>query len=68
MSEGVQFDEDQMNFGRRPERPRSAQSKMADWLISKGIVKTNEAAQGVMWGIIAVNLIIIYVLIKYFVY
>ncbi len=42
------------------------QPKMAKWLISKGIVKSAGAAQGLLIALIVINLIITYIVIDYF--
>ena len=59
---------DQMDFGKKPGRVAAKESAMADWLIKKGFAKTPEVAQGIMLGIVVVNIIIIYLIVRYFVY
>jgi len=77
MSEDVQFDTDIQNNALYA-RPRyspginiaqdaSAIPGMAGWLIRHGWAKTIAAAQGIMIGLVVVNIIITFIVIKYFV-
>jgi len=74
MSSGVQFEEDEFarSYGRmkpggvRPGGSR-ADSKMAQWLIDKGFVKSNKSAQAVLLGVMIANIIIIYLVFRYFI-
>lgn len=75
MASGVEFDEDNMGF-RRPAPGggyttnggyQGQQSGLAGWLIKKGIAKSNSSAQVIMISVVIVNIIIIYVLLKFFV-
>jgi len=71
MSNGVEFEEDK--YGLSTNRPSnfspvsggSVSSKMVQWLIDKGIVKSESAAQGLLLGIVILNVIITIVVIKY---
>lgn len=81
MASGVEFDEDKFNYGARPARPGGIPSggmgygrpapasnvpKMAQWLIKKGIVKSEGAAQGLLLAVVIINIIITFVVIYYF--
>lgn len=74
MPSGVEFDEDNMGFHRPApgggfsmnKGAQAPQSGMAGWLMRKGWVKSNNSAQFLLLGIVVVNAIIIFVLIKYF--
>lgn len=81
MVTGVEFDEDKFSYAPRPSKPgmapapasynnlqyaSSRPSGMAGWLMSHGWAKSEKSAQGIMVGIMAVNFIIMYVVIKYF--
>jgi hypothetical protein len=75
MSSGVEFDEDKIIYrrpapggspsigGGNPGRPSSG---MAAWLIRKGWAKSNNSAQILLVVIVLINIIITYILIKYF--
>jgi hypothetical protein len=73
MSDDVQFETDiQSNAMHRP-RPvagfgqmTSETSGMAGWLIRHGWAKTPAAAQGIMIAIIIIDIIAIFVVIRYF--
>jgi hypothetical protein len=77
MSNGVEFDEDkyglagQMSAQQRFASPQagggSAQSKMAAWLIKKGIVQSETGAQAVLLVIVIINIAITFFVIKYFI-
>ncbi len=82
MVTGVEFDEDKFSYAPRGQsRPGAAPapasynnlqyassrpSGIAGWLISHGWAKSEKSAQGIMLGIMTVNFIIMYVVIKYF--
>lgn len=74
MSNGVEFDEDkyglagQTSAQQRFAGPQSGRvnSKMAQWLITKGIVKTETGAQAVLLVVVILNIIITYFVIQYF--
>jgi hypothetical protein len=74
MASGVEFDEDNMGF-RRPlpgggfstnKGYQQRQGGLAGWLIKKGWAKSNSSAQMIMIGVVIVNVIITYFLIKFF--
>ena len=82
MASGVEFDEDSFRYGAaRPGAPRSGasggpafggfnssqnQPAMVRFLMNHGIVKSPAGAQGVLVGLIAVNIVITIIVIKYF--
>ncbi len=77
MSEGIQFDEDKFNYSVKPQpnfagtngQQYSASSNatgFAGWLIKKGWVKSESAAQVVLFGVILVNIIITIVIVTIF--
>lgn len=73
MSDNVQFDTDvQSNAMRRPTpaagfgQTTSEASGIAGWLIRHGWAKTPAAAQGIMVAIIIIDIIITFIVIKYF--
>lgn len=78
MSNGVEFDEDkyglggQMSAQQRFASPSPGMthsgggSKMAQWLIKKGIVKSDTGAQVVLIIIVVINIVITYFVINYF--
>jgi hypothetical protein len=82
MSNGVEFDEDNFSYrpvrqqtapGVAPGpalyvRPQYASqaSGMTGWLISHGWAKSKGAAQGIMIGIVVVNIIITYIMVRFF--
>jgi len=74
MASGVEFDEDNMTYARPGVRPGMAgggyvparERGMAGWLIRHGLAKSNSSAQIVMIGVVIVNAIIMFVLIKFF--
>lgn len=79
MSSGVEFDEDKINYGapsanngmRRfagSSRPVFAekQPRMVQWLMNHGIAVSPAAGQAILIGLIVVNLIITYIVVKYF--
>lgn len=76
MSTGVEFEEDKIDYG----VPRSSsgqnnysmkpgfnngQSKMSQWLMDHGIAGTPVVAQGILIGLVIVNIVITYVVVKY---
>ena len=76
MSSGVEFDEDKLKYA-----PRSAggfsggggytpgaenQSRMARWLMAKGIVKSPSAANAVLITLVAINIVVTFIVITYF--
>lgn len=82
MSSGVQFDEDALKYSRpRPAvggvsggyspmsqfaGPSGNEPRMVQWLMKKGIVKSPNAGQFILVGIVIVNIIIMFIVIKYF--
>lgn len=68
----VEFDEDKFQYGPAGVRPgmqniqSGAQSGMAFWLIKKGIVKSNNGAQVILIAIVLINLLIVFLVFKYF--
>jgi hypothetical protein len=77
MSSGVEFDEDQLKYAPRPNTPAGSYSmnqygspntdpKMVQWLMKKGIVKSPAMAQAVLIGLVVVNIIITFIVIKFF--
>jgi hypothetical protein len=73
MSDNVQFDTDtQSNDMHRPApaagfgQPVSESSGISGWLMRHGLAKSPAAAQGIMIAIILVDIIAIFIVIKYF--
>lgn len=77
MSEGIQFDEDKFNYSVKPQpnfagtngqqySSSSNATGLAGWLIKKGWVKSESAAQVVLFGVILVNIIITIVIVTIF--
>jgi hypothetical protein len=73
MSDNIQFDTDtQSNAMRRPSpaagfgQTTSEASGMAGWLMRHGWAKSPKGAQGIMIAVIVIDVIAIYVVIKYF--
>jgi hypothetical protein len=66
-SDNVQFDEDQIDYSRRSTRGAAGgQPRMVQWFIDKGIVKSPNAAKGLMVGIVIIDImIIVYILMHY---
>lgn len=73
MSDNIQFDTDTQNNDMR--RPQSAagfgqsvseNSGMMGWLVRHGWAKSPAAAQGIMIAVILVNIIAIFIVIKFF--
>lgn len=75
MASGVEFDEDNVTYARPAARPGmpmqqggySSGRGMAGWLMRHGFAKSNTSAQIVMIGVVVVNAIIIFILIKFFI-
>ena len=44
----------------------STEPKMVQWMIRKGIVTSPRMAQGILFGLVVVNLIITYIVIVYY--
>lgn len=64
MSEGIQFDEDKLNYGqKRYAGPGEEQPAMVKWLIAKGLAKSPAMAQGILLGVAAICVIIGFVYI-----
>ncbi len=74
MSSGVEFDEDSLKYtalrksagfsvvpGQSDNQPR-----MVRWLMNKGIVKSPAVGQVLLFVIIAINIIITFIVIKFF--
>lgn len=72
MSDEVQFDMDTQNTPSRRApaagfgQTVSSAHGMTGWLMRHGIAKTPAAAQGIMVAIILVDIIAIFIVIKYF--
>jgi hypothetical protein len=81
MSSGVEFDEDNLKYARRPtaggfqqgqpsafpgQQMGGNEPRMVQWLMSKGIVKSSNSAQIVLVGLVVVNIIITFAVIRYF--
>lgn len=76
MASGVEFDEDNMTFARPGVRPgmgggrfnpgQREERGIPGWLIRHGLAKSYASAQIMMIGIVIVDFIIMFVLIKYF--
>ncbi len=74
MSDEVQFDTDVQNSSMYRPSPTAGfgqvavgeASGMAGWLIRHGFAKTPAAAQGIMAAIVVVNIVAIFIIIKYF--
>jgi hypothetical protein len=68
---GVEFDTDRQAMIQKMQAlnamgsPAASSSKFAQWMITKGIVSTEAAAQKVMLGIVALNIIITIAIIVY---
>jgi hypothetical protein len=81
MTTGVEFEEDKLSYG-NPSRSRPSgaptfsgyhqtipadnEPRMIRWLMKKGIVKSTHMAQGLLVALVIINIIITYVVIKYF--
>ena len=76
MSEGIQFDEDKFNYSVKPQpnfvgtngqkyTSSSNVTGFAGWLIKKGWVKSESAAQVVLFAVMGINIIITIVMIKF---
>ncbi|MDE2038192.1 MAG: hypothetical protein KGI69_03170 [Patescibacteria group bacterium] len=79
MASGVEFDEDkaayggvgrpggiQMPSGGYSAGPAGAEPGMVRWLKAHGLAKSSRAAQGILIGVVIVNIIIMFVVIKFF--
>ena len=86
MSNGVEFEEDQFGYGRKPFNqggqvsqgvPVSntqfanygsarAEPKMTQWLMRHGFVKSPKGAQVILIAVVIINIIITFVVIKFF--
>ncbi len=65
MTTGIEFDEDRGNYAKRIQSGGNP-SKWATWLIQHGFAKTQSGAQAILVGLAVVNLIICFMVIKYF--
>lgn len=77
-SSGVEFDEDKLKYAPRTASSGrsyapmnqygtpSTDPRMVRWLIRKGIVKSPAAAQVILITLVIINLVITFVVIKYF--
>ncbi len=72
MSNGVEFEGDdylakrqafQTNF---PSGGSASSSKLGQWLIKKGVVNSDKAAQGLLLAVVIFNIIVTFIVIKYF--
>lgn len=80
MSSGVEFDEDKFRYGhpvrpatsgqfagqQAPYSPSSDARGMIGWLVRRGWVKSEGAAQGILLGIVIANMIIMFIVITYY--
>lgn len=79
MSSGVEFDEDALKYAPRPNMHTSSGSysvnqygtpstepRMVQWLMKKGIVKSPATAQVVLIALVVVNIVVTFIIIKYF--
>jgi hypothetical protein len=66
MTPGIEFDEDRGNYTSRMQQGSQPSSKMASWLIQHGFAKTPAGAQVILICLAVVNLILCFVVIKYF--
>lgn len=82
MVEGVEFEENRADngapgkpsygapsggYGRSSVRSSSdSDPAMVRWLKARGLAKSNVAAQGILIGVIVINAIIIFVVLRYF--
>jgi hypothetical protein len=79
MSSGVEFEEDSFSYkpkprlsggpaGSSPGVPASVgnEPKMVQWLMRHGIAKSGTSAQVILIIVVIINIIITYVVIKYF--
>lgn len=71
MSDGIQFDEDNINNYRRiipgqsdPTDPSMGEAGLTGWLIRRGFAKDHNSAQGVMLVIVLINIVIIFFIIR----
>ena len=66
MSSGVEFDEDKIIYS-RPLRSSSAQagSGLEAWLIRKGYARSGGGAKAIMVGVIIINIIIIFFILRF---
>lgn len=78
MSNGVEFEEDKYGLGGQMNAQQrfvpgqsggtsASSSKMARWLINKGIVKSDSGAQIMLIVIVIINIIVTFFVIKYFI-
>ena len=77
-SSGVEFDEDKLKYAPRSSASGGSytplnrygspntEPKMVQWLMKKGIVKSPATAQIVLITLVIINIIITFVVIKYF--
>lgn len=77
-SSGVEFDEDKLKYAPRATASGgvytplnqygtpSTDPRMVRWMIKKGIVKSPAAAQMILITLVIINLIITFIVIKYF--
>ncbi|MDE1975226.1 MAG: hypothetical protein KGI49_01810 [Patescibacteria group bacterium] len=79
MSGGVEFDEDRASYGglKRPNFAGQAGgygdssagpdgSGMVGWLKRHGLAGSSSAAQGILIAVVIINIIITYIVVKYF--
>jgi hypothetical protein len=75
MAEGVEFEEDKGYSKPRPGMvspgssgfPASSENapKMVQWLIAHGLAKSASGAQAVLIGIVVVNFVVIFIIMRY---
>ena len=74
MSNNVEFDVDKVEYTSRPGMSSSSlmnssgknEPKMVQWLIRHGIVNSPHTAQAVLIVVVVINLVITYIIVKYF--
>ena len=68
MSNGVEFDNDRLAAMQKMQNlgQQRSSSRFAQWLMDKGIANSDAAAQAILIGIVIVNFIIMFFVMKYF--
>lgn len=73
MTTGVEFEEDKSSYGGRPRvapssgmsGPTGEERGMIGWLIRHGMAKSSSAAQIVLIGILILNIVLIFLVVRY---
>ncbi len=77
MTTGVEFEEDKLSYGDKPRvgvspagpgggMPGSGnEPKMVKWLMRHGLAKSANSAQMILIGVFIVNIILIFIIIRY---